>query len=77
MMIKCAICPRTFRYGEDNYHNGKRLRGYDVMVCAGCYDSNWDGWNQQYEAKLESILDAQGKDYPERNDNGLYPREFW
>lgn len=76
VIVRCETCGTEFRYGKDNFHNGKKLRGYGIMVCSYCYDYNWDGWNPQYETILENSLDNQGKEYPERNEKGLYPREF-
>ncbi len=70
----CPICGKEFQNGPHSY--GKYLRGYQITVCRDCYLSNQDGWARHYEGILEEIMDEKGIDYPERNDDGLYPVDF-
>ena len=45
------------------------------MVCDSCYRGNWDGWAPQLESSITSKLNEQRLPLPERNANGLLPRE--
>lgn len=73
-MCDCDVCGNKFQFGEHVY-DGKRIHLYDIMVCMGCYRSNWDGWAPQFEGNVTAKLVAQGKRLPARNDKGLLPRD--
>ena len=72
---KCFLCANSFKFDSHEY-NGKRLKGYGIMVCRICYTGNRDGWAPHYEDDLLEHLEAEGIDEPERLENGLLPREF-
>ncbi len=56
-------------------YEGKKISRYHLSVCKLCYDGNWDGWTPHYEGKILSHLEAKGLPIPERNENGLLPRD--
>lgn len=72
---RCPLCGGSIQDGLHD-HPGHRLRGYGLFVCDNCYDNNWDGWTQDYEDRLLAALDEEEIEYPERNEDGLLPREF-
>jgi hypothetical protein len=39
-----------------------------------CYEGNWDGWSKTYEDKIIKHLREKDLEVPERNENGLLPR---
>jgi hypothetical protein len=69
----CECCGSQFQFGADVY-DGKKLPAYDMMVCMGCYQANWDGWAPHYEPKILAHLEAKGIPVPERNAQGWLPR---
>ena len=73
--VKCFLCEQGFRF-EPGIYEGRRLGGWGVMACNGCYNSNWDGWVPQYGEKLAAKVVAEGRELPARNASGFYPRDF-
>lgn len=73
MMYACFVCGRRFQFGPSIYA-GKHIRAYEIEVCAGCYEGNWDGWAPHIEAKLIPRLEAKGLPIPARNQKGWLPR---
>ncbi len=73
-MCQCFICGGDFQCGPHIYR-GRRIARYDIDVCDGCYNSNWDGWNQRAEKKLIAHLEEKGIPIPKRNAQGWLPRE--
>jgi hypothetical protein len=47
------------------------------MTCNKCYAANFDGWAPKLEEKVTRNLKAKGLNIPERNTNGLLPRESY
>ncbi len=70
----CFICTNEYEMGFGVY-DGKYIRRYDINVCKGCYDGNWDGWNPANEKKLIDHLNEKGLPVPERNEKGWLPRD--
>ena len=56
-------------------YDGKQIPRYSLDVCSTCYEGNWDGWTPHYESKILLHLKEKGLPMPERNDNGLLPRD--
>ena len=74
ILIRCDVCDKRFEFGPDRFE-GRPNDKYSIMVCDGCYSANWDGWASQYEERITRYLKAKGLQMPNRNDNGLLPRE--
>ena len=70
----CALCGMTFQFGPGRYDR-KHIPGYNLTVCKGCYDGNWDGWAPQWEAKILQHLQEKGLPVPKRNSQDLLPRD--
>jgi hypothetical protein len=70
----CGLCGMTFQFGPGRY-DGKHIPGYNLTVCKGCYDANWDGWAPQWEAKILQHLHENGLPVPAKNSQGLLPRD--
>lgn len=72
----CGICGKEVRRGPHRYE-GKILNRYgNILCCESCYEGNWDGWNRlDREPRLLKILEEKNLPIPERNENGLLPRE--
>lgn len=73
-MVECDVCGGSFQFGPNRY-DGLRNQTYHIMVCSGCHNANWDGWAPQYESQVIKSLAANGTPLPQRNENGLLPRE--
>lgn len=69
----CQMCGSKYQMGRHIYE-GKHIAAYDLDVCKGCYEGNWDGWAPHYEERLVSHLKEKGIQIPKRNEKGLYPR---
>lgn len=74
-ILSCPLCGFNFHFGPSLYE-GKHLKGYELTVCRTCYNSNRDGWNEDYEDTLLEVLEENSTAKPERLDNDLLPREF-
>lgn len=73
-MVKCPVCGNQFQFGPHKY-DGKHLDRYEMTVCRLCYDVNWDGWGPAREAAILDHLREKGIPVPDRNQEGLLPRE--
>jgi hypothetical protein len=71
---RCDLCGEEFQYGPIAYF-GTYVPTYLVMTCNKCYAANCDGWAPKLEEKVTRNLKAKGLKIPERNTNGLLPRE--
>jgi hypothetical protein len=47
---------------------------YEIVVCRGCYEGNWDGWSPSDEKQLIEHMQKIGKPMPPRNSKGWFPR---
>jgi hypothetical protein len=74
VIYRCEVCGQEFQYGPYVY-NGKFIPAYQIMVCSGCYASNWDGWAPQFEAAVKRKLTEEGLPIPARNPKGWLPRD--
>lgn len=74
VMVRCFIHGGDFQFGPHRYA-GKHIPRYQITVCETCYQANWDGWAPHYEARILGHLATQGLPVPERNTDGLLPRE--
>jgi hypothetical protein len=63
----CFICQRNPAEGH--------IRRYDITVCRGCWDVNWDGWPREHEARIIEHLKQKGLPVPVRNALRLFPRQ--
>ncbi|WP_339135743.1 MAG: hypothetical protein WGN25_18775 [Candidatus Electrothrix sp. GW3-4] len=70
----CTICGTKYQMGR-HFYNGKHIPRYKLDVCQSCYDSNRDGWHPDFETTLLSHLKENNIPIPERNNEGLYPRD--
>lgn len=74
IILTCDLCGSKYQHGPHRYE-GHKVERYGIMVCDTCWQSNWDGWAPQYEARILEHAKAQGLTLPDRNKNGLLPRE--
>jgi len=73
-MQKCGLCGSSFQFGPHIY-DGKHIARYQLTVCRGCWDANYDGWCPALEPALLAHLESKGIAVPERNADGWLPRE--
>ncbi len=73
IMYSCFACGSTFQFGPHIY-DGKHIRKYEITVCSGCYEGNWDGWAPHYEEKILKHLNEKELPVPNRNEAGYLPR---
>ena len=73
-MFKCDLCDSSYQMGRHKY-DGKQISRYGIGVCNICYKGNWDGWATNHESKILLHLKEEGLPVPDRNDNGLLPRD--
>ena len=73
-MFNCDLCGSSYQMGRHKY-DGKQIPRYKLGVCSTCYEGNWDGWAPHYESKILLHLKEKGLPTPERNNNGLLPRD--
>lgn len=74
IMKTCQICGQSFQFGPHVY-DGNHIARYNLTVCRGCYQANWDGWAPVWEDAFEAHLHKHGISLPERNEKGWYPRD--
>ena len=74
MYANCDICKKEVPFGKGAYHI-RKVERYNIYCCDSCWDGNWDGWNTRHEAFLLEKLKENNLPLPERNKNGLLPRE--
>ena len=73
--IKCGMCGNSYNYGHGQYEL-RKVQGYALWVCTGCWEANWDGWNPRHDADILAHLDREGLPVPPRLANGLFPRQW-
>ena len=71
---RCDRCGERFQYGPVAYF-GTYLPTDQVMACNRCYAANQDGWPPRLEERVTRNLKAKGLRIPERNSQGLLPRD--
>ncbi len=71
---RCDLCGREFPYGPIT-SLGTYLPTYQVMTCNSCYVANRAGWSPELEERVTRNLKAKGLKLPERNTQGLLPRD--
>lgn len=54
----------------------RRAPGYNFQVCESCWDGAARGWPEAFEPNILQALGRAGLLIPDRNDHGLYPREY-
>ncbi len=70
----CFMCGAQFQMGPGRY--GKYIPLYKINVCSNCYGSNLAGWARSCDdERLVARLSDGGLPIPERNEEGLLPRE--
>jgi hypothetical protein len=74
-MYNCGLCGTEFQFGPGVYA-GKLISCYQLTVCLGCWDGNWDGAGPSAEGRLLAHLKQKGIPIPPRNEQGWLPREF-
>lgn len=74
IMFKCDLCSRSFQFGHHKY-DGKYLKKYEMSVCQGCLNSNWDGVGPSLEKQFTDHLYSKNIPLPEKNAKGWYPLE--
>ncbi len=72
IMVTCDVCGGSFQADPHRY-DIRRNTTYDIMVCSGCRDANWDGWAPHLAPKVTKRLLEQGRILPERNAKGFLP----
>jgi hypothetical protein len=72
--VKCLLCDAEFQMGPDMY-GGHWIPRYKMHVCSSCYQSNWDGYANQYDARILANLKSEQLDVPPRNSRGYLPRD--
>ena len=55
----CFLCQQPFRFGPQVYR-GRRIPGWDIMVCNDCYDFSWGGIVPSVRPHLVSHLESKG-----------------
>jgi hypothetical protein len=74
IMVKCDVCETSFQFGRHIY-DGKFIPTYQIQVCSGCYEANWDGWGPLAEPIILAHLEKKGLPVPRRNGKGWLPRD--
>lgn len=75
IMFECDTCGDPYQHGPHRYEGHKLHRYGGIMVCDSCWRGNHDGWNPRFEPILLGILKEKDLSVPERNEQGLLPRE--
>jgi hypothetical protein len=74
LSFHCFLCGKQFdRQGGPK--GGMFVGRYVLEACNGCYGLNSGGWAPQFEARLIAHLTANGLPTPDRNAQGLLPRD--
>ena len=74
ILATCPACGNYFLMGPQVF-DGKYIPRYKISVCMNCYDDNRAGWSPQHEINITKQLESNGIGLPEREPNGLLPRE--
>ena len=53
-----------------------RVTGYNINLCNRCYTASAKGFAKQHEKALFDALGRAGLLIPDRNEQGLLPREY-
>ena len=69
MEKQCNICSRECE-------QLKLTKGYKLLVCAQCWLDAEKGWANQYQEILFEALRRNGLLIPDRNRDGLLPRDY-
>jgi len=72
-LIKCPRCLKEFQIGPPR-NDGITIPRYQITVCRSCYDSNWDGWDDEFEKYLIDHLKLNNLPLPQKNANERLPR---
>jgi len=75
----CFFCGKAleeaFRTEHSIHYRGMFVGRYRITVCDGCYTRNVDGVRPPQEASLLAHVTALGLPMPDRNEQGLLPRD--
>lgn len=74
IMYTCDLCGFKYQMGRHIY-DGKYIPRYELNVCKACYTGNHDGWSSRDEKQLLNHLKEKGLPVPDRNNDGLLPRD--
>tara|TARA_E500000331_G_scaffold2471_1_gene2602 strand:+ start:1160 stop:1393 length:234 start_codon:yes stop_codon:yes gene_type:complete len=69
MEKQCNICSRECE-------QLKLTKGYKLLVCAKCWLDAEKGWANQHQEILFEALKRNGLLIPDRNHEGLLPRDY-
>lgn len=58
-LYECFLCGRDFQFGPHVY-DGKHIGPWNIQVCRGCYQGNWDGIVIEGRPKLVEHLKSLG-----------------
>jgi len=53
-----------------------QLDGYNLTACRDCWVEAADGWDDQHQLTLFEALQKNSLLIPDRNEQGLLPREY-
>ncbi|WCE04702.1 hypothetical protein [Pseudoxanthomonas sp. JBR18] len=70
----CFCCDQKLYFRPDSDH-GHVIERYGVLVCTPCYERNADGWHSTLEERLLGQLRHSRVKLPQRNAQGLLPRD--
>jgi len=82
LTFRCFFCGEQFENygpvysGEYTGTRGMYIGKYMIEACDVCYASNSDGWARRHEARLIAHLTEIGLPIPNRNAEGLLPRDW-
>ncbi len=74
IILKCPLCCNTYQHGPHRYEGHKLSLYGDIFCCNLCWEGNWDGWGPDHENFLINHLEQMDLPIPERNEEGLLPR---
>jgi hypothetical protein len=74
VMITCDVCGSLYQHGAHRYEGHKLSLYGGIFCCNTCWVANWDGWAPKYEGVLLKQLEAKCIAVPNRNAQGLLPR---
>ena len=55
----CLLCGNHFPFGNHSYR-GRKIQGWDLMLCTTCIDGNWDGIVPSSATHLLKFLQNKG-----------------